>query len=188
LKYTAILMGRRKFAWRPVINEVGDPSWGWVFKLEPVCGIRPRFDGSVVVHASALPFCSPSPLSTFTNLGNSMWSRYKLRMAAYAAVWILMVQIVTEFTGWIFGHPAIFGGLPVNDVVIYFPGQFLLWWNRVAPGYEWMITAAAILCGLLAVPVLVRAMMDHLKVREPANENSFFGTRQAARKAGLVRK
>jgi hypothetical protein len=188
VRYAAVLLGKPKFAWRPVLNEIGKPSWGWVFEMQTVGGIKPTYEGAVVVHASCLPFCSPSPLSKFTNMGKAMWSDYKLRMAGYFAVWVVMVQTVTQFTGWIFGDPAAFGGLPMGTVAVYFPGQFLLWWSRVAPGYEWVITGAALLCGLLAIPVLIRALMDHLKAREPANENSFLGGRNAARKAGLVQK
>ncbi|MBF5094207.1 hypothetical protein F1643_06615 [Azospirillum sp. INR13] len=73
------------------------------------------------------------------------------------AVWLLTIQAVTELVGWLFVWPAVFGGLRVGGIALYWPGQFLTWRTLLAPGHRWIVTVAVLVCvaGALALAMRV---------------------------------
>ncbi len=72
------------------------------------------------------------------------------------AVWLLTVQAVTELVGWLFAWPAVFGGLRIGTVALYWPGQFLTWRGLLAPGHRWIVTVATLVCVAGALALAVR--------------------------------
>lgn len=79
-----------------------------------------------------------------------------LTLLGGAAMWLLSVTIVTELVGWLFGWPAVFGGLRIGTVALYWPGQFLIWRSLLAPGHRWIVTVAALVCTATALALAVR--------------------------------
>ncbi|CAO3425508.1 hypothetical protein [Azospirillum doebereinerae] len=73
------------------------------------------------------------------------------------AIWLLTIQAVTELIGWLFAWPAVFGGLRLGIVTLYWPGQFLTWRALLAPGHRWIVTVAALVCVAGALALAVRA-------------------------------
>ncbi|MBF5093752.1 hypothetical protein F1643_03825 [Azospirillum sp. INR13] len=80
-----------------------------------------------------------------------------LTLLGGGAVWLLTVAVVTELVGWLFGWPAVFGGLPIGDMVLYWPGEFLAWRSLLAPGHRWIVTVAVLVCTAAALALVVRA-------------------------------
>lgn len=72
-------------------------------------------------------------------------------------VWLLIVQAITELVGWLFAWPAVFGGLRIGTVALYWPGQFLSWRGLLAPGHRWIVTVAVLVCIVAALALAVRA-------------------------------
>ncbi len=81
----------------------------------------------------------------------------RLAVLGGIAVWLLMVQAVTELIGWFFVWPAVLGGLHVGDIALYWPGQFLTWRPLLAPGHRWILTVGALVCIAGALALAVRA-------------------------------
>ena len=81
LKVT-VFQGRRHFAWRPVPLEDGRRAWlRFVYRLEPVGGIRPTFRGHPVVFTDRLPYGDPSLRG---------WLRHRLLGRAWRMRWRLL--------------------------------------------------------------------------------------------------
>ncbi|MFP5516733.1 MULTISPECIES: hypothetical protein [Azospirillum] len=81
----------------------------------------------------------------------------RVAVAYGLAVWLLTVQAVTELVGWLFAWPAVFGGLRIGTVALYWPGQFLTWSALLAPGHRWIVTVAILVCIAGALALAVRA-------------------------------
>lgn len=83
-----------------------------------------------------------------------------LRFATPLLLWLAAVLVITEFLGWLFAWPAAFGGLRVGSGALYWPGQFLVWRPLLDADDRWMVDAAAGLCALGALALIVRVTLD----------------------------
>jgi hypothetical protein len=188
-RYPAILLGRRRFAWRPVRLEDGRRTWlRLVFRLEPVCGIRPCWNGRPVVHTDRLPHCDPG-LGGWLRAGpfGKAW-RMRKRFLGYLLLWLLVLAAITELVGWIFVWPSQFGGLQIGGTTLYLPGSFLSWRGLLRPDDRWIVDAAGTACALAGAAVLVRIWLDVTGTWRPRRR---FGAERWAsgrevRRSGLV--
>jgi len=164
----AILLGERRFAWRPVVLEDGRRAWlRFVFQVRPVCGLAPMFGGRTAGFTDRIPFCDP---------GLRGWLRAGLvgrilamrtRLLACLLVWLAALSAITELVGWVFSWPPVFGGMRVGDAVLYLPGQFLAWRPLIASAHRWMIDAAVLVSLACAGALGVRIWLD-LTGRRPS--------------------
>jgi hypothetical protein len=183
LKVT-VFQGRRHFAWRPVPLEDGRRAWlRFVYRLQPVGGIRPTFRGRPVVYTDCLPYGDPSVRGWLRHslLGRA-W-RMRWRLLGYGLLGSVVITALTELIGWVFAWPAAFGGLRVGGIAIYLPGQFLAWRPLLAAGDRWIVDAAAVACIAAAVAIAIRIWLDLTRARRPQG----FGTGRWARRADVRR-
>lgn len=109
-----------------------------------------------------------------------------LAVAGYLLAWMLVVQWATEVLGWLFRWPAAFGGWPLGEGRLYWPGQFLTWFPILAPGDRWVLWAALGLCLAALAAILFRLVL-------PAPRQETFGadrwaTETDVRRAGILRR
>ncbi|MBF5095441.1 hypothetical protein F1643_14395 [Azospirillum sp. INR13] len=100
--------------------------------------------------------------------------------------WLLSVAIVTELVGWLFGWPAVFGGLPIGDMVLYWPGQFLTWRGLLAPGHRWMVTVAVLVCTATVLALAVRVGLALRGDRSPRFGAGRWADGADVRRSGLL--
>jgi hypothetical protein len=185
-----IFLARPHFAWRPVRLEDGRTAWlRRVHHLQPICNFTPYFAGRPVAFTDRVPFCPPGPLG---RLRQGLRRRilhmrgHRIRLAGYALAWLLMVWLLTGLTGWLYRWPEAFGGWRHGDVVLYLPGQLVLWRGLPEPGDRWPIDLALALCAGLLPLVAWRAWLD---ITRGAAGRRFAASRWATRadlkRAGL---
>lgn len=102
------------------------------------------------------------------------------------AVWLLTVATVTELVSWLFGWPAVFGGLPVGSVALYWPGQFLTWRGLLVPGHRWIVTVAALVCTATALALVVRVGLALRGDRSPRFGAGRWADGADVRRSGLL--
>lgn len=102
------------------------------------------------------------------------------------AVWLLTVQAVTELVGWLFVWPAVFGGLRIGTVALYWPGQFLTWRALLAPGHRWIVTVAVLVCTAAALALVVRAALALRGDRGPRFGSGRWAGDADVRRSGLL--
>lgn len=148
----SILIGRRRFAWRPVTLEDGRTAvFRFVHELLPVCGIVPQFGGNPVRYTDRIPHCRPALRDRIAISLIRMERSMKVLTARLVIAWLVAVEFVTLGLGFWFGfHPAL-DGFPISPRAdLYYPGQFLTWYGVLHPADHWYLTYGLVACLLLA--------------------------------------
>lgn len=187
------ICGKREFAWTWTPVENGrEVRWRWVIRLTPLGGILPTFNGEILTHTTGIPFCHASPIKQFIYdmTGQAMNVKRRHRATITALAWLVAVECITIILAFIFGYPPEFGGLHVGlPVPLYIPGAFLTWGGLLDPGYQWMVTAAAVASAVVGIALLLRLLFDLQRnqgVQDSRVHKSIYGGREQAKKDGLL--
>lgn len=163
----AVMLGRRRFAWRPMRLEDGRVAWfRFVHELSPICGVFPLYAGRRVTHTDRMPHCGPGLRDRIRV--NLIWMErsVKLLVARLVIGWLVMVETVTVGLGFAFGfHPALNGFRVTDAYDLYIPGQFVTWYSVLHPADRWFLNYSLAAVLLLAA---VLAVVGYVQVQKMA--------------------
>lgn len=179
----AVMVGRVRFAWRPVVLEDGRVAFlRFVHELSPICGLVPLYEGLPVRFTDRIPHCKPA-LRDRINV-NLIWMERSMNalIARLVVGWLVLVEAITLGLGfWFDFHPALNGFRFGNGFTLYLPGQFVTWYPVLHPADHWFLTYALYAALLLAAAIGVLGVSLSFRMKSRGDKGSRIASPTEAR-------